>query len=242
MNVLQRQARRNRSAQRPLAVNVISLEAGTIGFDQEAANLVVFIFDLSPDHGDVGDGSGSDPHLFAVQDVLFANLRRPRPHAARIRSEVRFSQSEAAKLFAFLHRGQPCAFLLLGAEGVYRIHHQRRLHTDKRAHAGISAFQFLRDQSIFHVRHAGAAIAVQRGAEESQISHRLYQFAREAPGAVALLNDRYEIVFNEAARRVAHHALVIIQQRVEADEVHTTEFDGWHYVSPHKVSRQRTGN
>src|SRR5208337_1688128 len=41
-----------------------------------------------------------------------------------------------------------------------------------------------------------------------------------------------EVVFNELARRIAHQALVPIQQRVEIDKVHATEFDGWHFVSP----------
>src|SRR6266478_7167624 len=233
-------------------MNVAGRKSRTVGLDQKSAYAIRFIVrfirpsifrtDLGPDHRHVSDRAGGDPHLFAVQDILFAHFLRTCPHAARIRSEVRFSQSEAAELFALLHRGEPGVFLLVRAEGINWIHYQRRLHADKRAHAGISAFQFLRDQSVFHVRHAGAAIAVQRGAEESEIGHRLNEFAREAPGAVALLNDRYEIVFNEAARRIAHQAFVVIQQRVEADEIHTTEFDGWHYVSPHKVSRQRTGN
>ena len=215
-------------------MNVIGLESGTVGFDQKSADLIVLIFDLGPDHGDVGDGARGDPHLLAVQHIFVANFAGAGAHAAGIRSEVGLGQSEAAKLFAFLHRGQPVVFLLVRAEGVNRIHHQRRLHADEGAHAGISAFEFLRDQPVFDVRHAGAAIAVQRCAEESQIGHRLHQFARKAAGAVALLDDRDEIVFDELARRVAHEALVIVEQGVEVDEIHTAEFDGWHYLSPHR--------
>src|ERR1017187_9157991 len=116
-----------------------------------------------------------------------------------------------------------------------------RLHADERAHAGISAFQFLRDQSVFDVRHAGGAVAVERGAEESEIGHRLHQFPREPAGAVAFLDDRNQIVFDELARRGAHQALVVIQQRLEVDEVHTMEFDGRHYVSPHKSQQTANG-
>jgi L-fucose isomerase-like protein len=57
----------------------------------------------------------------------------------------------------------------------------------------------------------------------------------KAAGAVAFLDDGDEIVFDELARGVAHQALVVIEQGVELDEVHTTEFDGRHYVSPHLV-------
>src|SRR5208282_3035181 len=223
-------------------MNVIGLESRTVGLHQKSTNLIAFVFHLRPDHRHIGYGAGRDPHFFAVQYVFFSNFASARPHAARIRSEIWFGQSEAAELFAFLHCGQPGVFLLVSAEGIYRIHHQRRLHADKRTHSGISAFQFLRDQAVFDVRHAGASVAAERGPEESEVSHRLYQFARKPARAVAFLNDRDEIVFDELARRVAHQALVVAQQRVEVDEVHTTEFDRRHYVSPHKLSRQRTGN
>src|SRR6202795_3620977 len=103
-------------------MNVASLESRTVGLDQKSAYAIRFLgtpsvgTNLSPDHRHVGDRAGGDPHLFAVQDILFANLLCARSHAARIRSEVRFSQSEAAELFAFLHRGQPGIFLLVAAE------------------------------------------------------------------------------------------------------------------------------
>ena len=63
-------------------------------------------------------------------------------------AEIRLSQSKAAELLAFLHRGKPGVFLLVAAESVNGIHHQRRLHADKRAHAGVAALQFLRDQPV----------------------------------------------------------------------------------------------
>src|SRR4029077_84590 len=112
------------------------------------------------------------------------------------------------------------------------IHHQRRLHADKAAHARVAAFQFLRHQSVFHIRHARAAVALQVRAEKSQLGHGLDQFARKTPGAVALFDDRDEIVFNELARRIADQTLVVGEQRVEADEVDSTEFDGWHECEP----------
>ena len=220
-------------------MNIVGLESGTVGLDEETANLVVFIFHLGPDHGHVGYRAGSNPHFFAVQDVFFANFAGARPHASGIGTEIRFGESEATQLFAFLHGGQPGVFLLVRAESVDRIHHQRRLHADKRPHARVAALQFLRDQAIFDVRHAGAAVTRKRGAEEAEIGHGLDQFAREAAGAIALFDDRDEVVFNELARRVAHQALVVIQQRVESDEVHTAKFDGWHKVSPQNAARRQ---
>src|SRR5664279_3791583 len=60
-DVLQREAGGDGGAQRPLAVDVGGLEAGGVGGDNEAADAVVFVGDLGPDDGDVGDGAGGDP-------------------------------------------------------------------------------------------------------------------------------------------------------------------------------------
>ena len=72
VDVLQREAAGDGGAQAPLAVDFVGGEAGAIGLDEEAADAIVFVFDLGPDDGDVGDGAGGDPHLFAVEDVLVA--------------------------------------------------------------------------------------------------------------------------------------------------------------------------
>ena len=115
--------------------------------------------------------------------------------------------------------------LFLAAEGIDRIHHQRRLHTDERAHTAVSTLQFLCNQAVFHIRHGCATVALETGAEESQFSHRLHQFAGKAAGAVAVLNDGDEIVFNESTSGIADEALVVSEQRVEFEEIDSPEFD-----------------
>ena len=77
-------------------MDILRGETGSIFFNQESANLVVFVFNFRPDHGDVGDGTGSDPHLLAVEDVFVANFARARLHAAGVRAEARLRQPEAA--------------------------------------------------------------------------------------------------------------------------------------------------
>ncbi len=57
---------------------------------------------------------------------------------------------------------------------------QRGLHADERAHAGVAALQFLHDQAVFDVRHPGAAVAFEAGAEEAEVGHGLDQFAWES--------------------------------------------------------------
>src|SRR5580700_11824048 len=171
-------------------MNVVGLESRAVFFDEEPANLVVLVFHLGPDDGNVGDAAGGDPHLLAVENVFVAHLAGAGSHAAGIGAETGLGESEAAELFALLHGWQPGLLLLFTAEGMDGIHDQRRLHADEAAHAGIATFEFLSYKSVLHVAHAGATIALQRRAEEAEISHGLDQFAREAPGAVALFNDR----------------------------------------------------
>ena len=123
MHILQRKPRCHRSAQRPLAVDVIGFESRKVGLHDEAANFVFLIFQLGPDNGDIGNGSGSDPHLLAIEHVAIANFFAARADAAGIGAEARLGQSEAADFFPFLQRRQPLLFLLVAAEGVNGIHH-----------------------------------------------------------------------------------------------------------------------
>jgi hypothetical protein len=69
-------------------------------------------------------------------------------------------------------------------------------------------------------------ISFQRCAEKAQLAHGLHQFAREAAFAIAALDDRDQVIFNELARGVAHHSLFVGEQSVELDEIYALEFDG----------------
>src|SRR5260221_916315 len=87
--------------------------------------------------------------------------------------------------------------------------------------------------------HAGAAITLQAGAKKAEIGHGLDQFARKSAVAVALLDDRDQIFFNESARGVAHQTLVVGEQGIKLDEIHALELKsghillfGWADVSP----------
>ena len=128
----------------------------------------------------------------------------------------------------FCIAGSHVCFLLFAAEVVDGIHAQARLHADKAAHAGVAALEFLRHQAVLDVAHAGAAVALQRRAEEAELAHGLDQFAWEAAVAVALFDDGNEVVFDELARGVADEALVVGEQGIVLDEIDTAKFDGGH--------------
>ena len=209
-------------------MNIVGGKSRTVRLNQKPANLVVFVFNLGPDDRNIGDGAGSDPHFLAVENIFVADFTGAGQHPSGIRSESGLGKPEAAKLFALLHGRQPSFLLLLAAKFIDRIHAKRRLHADEAAHAGVAAFEFLRHQSVFDIAHASAAVAFERRAEESEIGHGLDQFARKAPGAVALLDDGNKVVLNELASGVANQAFFFGEQRIELDEIHTAKFDGRH--------------
>jgi hypothetical protein len=84
----------------------------------------------------------------------------------------------------------------------------------------------LTNQTVFDVGHSGATVAFEAGAVKAEVSHGLDQFAREPPGAIALLDDGNQIVFDEFAGRIADQPLVVAEQRVEPDEVNSSELEG----------------
>ncbi len=101
-------------------------------------------------------------------------------------------------------RRQPAQLLFLAAEGQDRVHHQRALHADEAAQSGVGPFQLLHDQPVLHVAHAGAAVAFQIRAEESQPAHFRDQLAGEAGVAEAIAHQRQGPLVHELARGLAH--------------------------------------
>ncbi len=187
--------------------------------------MIVFVFDFGPDHGDVGDVAGGDPHFFAVEDVFVAGFARGGGHAAGVRAEAGLGQPEAAELFAGGEGRKPGVLLLVGAEGVDGIHDQRGLDADEAAQAGVAAFEFLHHEAVFDVGHAGAAIAFEVGAEEAQFAHDGHQFARKALGAETLLDDGDEVVFDEVAGCAADEQLIFTEAGIEMEKIETLKFE-----------------
>ena len=101
------------------------------------------------------------------------------------------------------------ASLRLGAIGIDRIHHQRRLHRHRRAVSGIDALELARDQSIGDVAETRAAILFRNGGPKQPELAHLGQHA----GIVCFVakrfdHARHQIALRKPARGVAHHALV----------------------------------
>src|SRR5712691_11903461 len=107
-------------------------------------------------------------------------------HAAGIRSEIGFGQTEAANLFAGGEFRDPEVLLLLRAVAVDREHHQSRLHGGERAKTGIAAFELLHDQAVGDVvqpraganRHATAMDHTQLSSSYTCVCNRAPASAR----------------------------------------------------------------
>ena len=101
------------------------------------------------------------------------------------------------------------------------IHHQRALDRNEAAQPRIAAFELLHDLAVGHVGHAGAAIAMQIGAEKPQLRHLRHEVQREGGFAIVLLHDGKNFAIDKFARRLAHKTLVIVQQGIDFQEVDT---------------------
>ena len=165
-------------------------------------------------------------HIFSPLRMYSSpDFARGGGHAAGVGAEAGLGEAEAAELFAAGESGEPGVFLLVGAEGVDGVHDERGLHADEAAEAGVAAFEFLHHQAVFDVGHAGASVALEVGAEEAELAHDGNQFAREALGAKAFLDDGDEVVFDEVARGATDEEFFFIEAGIEMEKVEALEFE-----------------
>jgi hypothetical protein len=149
----------------PIFVGGETLETA---LDDKAANDAL---ELGPDNGEVRNGGVGDPVFAAVQPIAAVDRLGLRLHRGGIGAAVGFGQAETADQFAGRHPGQEPHLLLLGAEGIDRIHGQRRLDAHGRPVPRIDRLDLARDQAIGHVADARAAVLFgQHGAEKAHLA------------------------------------------------------------------------
>jgi hypothetical protein len=153
-------------AERQLAPDLGGLEPLHAPLDQEAVDLVVH---LAPDDGDVGKRRVGDPHLVPIEDPTVALLHRPGLHPARVRAEVGLGEAEAADELGLLELREKPVLLRLAPEGVDRVHHEATLDGGEAADARVAPLQLLHAEAVGDAVHAGAAVALDRGAQEAHV-------------------------------------------------------------------------
>ncbi len=193
-------------------------EAGGALLDQEAADAAL---GARPDHRHVGDGAVGDPLLGAVEHPLVAVAAGGGAHAARVGAEVGLGEPEAADRLAGREGRDPAVLLLLRAEGVDRVHDQRALHRDEAAQPGVAALQLLHDEAVGDVVEARQPVLVDRGAEQVELGHLRHELDGEARLAMALLDDRLDLVVDEGPHGVADELLLVVEKTVDVQEINS---------------------
>ena len=105
------------------------------------------------------------------------------------------------------------------------VHAEAALHRDETAERGVSALELLHDQAVFDIAQAGAAVAMEIGPEEAEVSDRTGQLVGKSAVAEVLRDLRNELVLDELTRCLANEQLFLAQQRIEIHEVNAFEFE-----------------
>ncbi len=201
-------------------MDIGSRKAGRASLHQKAADAV---FRPRPDNSDVRQRSVGDPGLLTIQDPVRSVADGTGPHRRRIRPEIRFGQPEAADRSSRLQFGQPSGFLFVRSVLEDRVHHERALHGDEAAQAGIAALDLLHDEPVFHIAHAGAAVALEIRAQESELSHFGNQFSWKPAFAETIPNYRRDSFVDKPPGRLPHHEFLLGELRIDQKVIHAAE-------------------
>jgi len=198
-------------------VNVVGLEAGPVGFDEEAADFVVFVSTLAQmtaTSAIVPDVITSSRHSARFFPDLRARVLHP---AGWNRSRV--PSIEAAKLIALLHGWQQvffCSSLQRCKSDTSRapdctLTNERTPESPARVPASSGRTRRCPSQR---------SRSLQGRAKKPSSAIGLDQFAWEASCPIAFLDDRDEIVLDELARRIANQAFLVAEEGVEIDKIY----------------------
>ena len=93
------------------------------------------------------------------------------------------------------------------------------MHAAGGTERGVDALEFAHDQAVGDVADAGAAVTLERRAEEAEFAHLAHHFAVEGFVAVPVADARREFFLRVLARGVADHPLFFGQLRFDQQRV-----------------------
>ena len=228
-------------AQRELALDLGRGEALVAALDDEAADFVLALFvrQLGPDHEHLRDGRVGDPHLRAVQHEAAIHAFRAGFHAARIRPGIGLGQAEGADPFAAGEFGQVFLAVRLGAVGVDRPHDERRLYGEGRAIGGIHPFHFPRDQAVGNIGNAGAAVALEGGAEQTEFACLGHHLGEKLLVPVAFQHPGHELFLAVGPCGIPNKALFFRQAFLQQQRIFPPELGPSDFLRPGSCLRFR---
>ena len=114
---------------------------------------------------------------------------------------------------------QPPLLLLLRAPAPDRVHRERALDRDGAAHARVARLELEARQPVGDGARAGEAVAVEVHAVQAELAQLREQLARQDALLEPLADLRQHLLAHERAHGVADGPLLVVEQRVDREEV-----------------------
>src|SRR5215218_9131914 len=211
----------HRSAQRELPLHLGRRESRHPLLDEEAVDGA--LVRACPHNRDIGNCPVRDPHLCAIEDPVGAVAAGVRSHRSWIRARIRLGQPEATNRVSLVHRRQPPLLLFLRAPPPDREHRERALHRAEAADSGVARLELHAREPVGDGTCAGEPVAVQVHAEEAELRELLRQLAGEDRGLEPVADLGQDALAHELPHGVADRPLLVVQQRVDREEVTRVE-------------------
>src|SRR5205823_12331863 len=199
-----------------LVGNVAGGRTSAVALDDEAGNAVGA---ASPDDGQMGDLRVGDPELAPGDGPALLRAHRARVHRAGIAAVLRLGEAEAANHLSGGHLRQPLLLLRLGPVAPDGVHREAGLHGDEGAQAGVARLQLVASEPVRRAPHARAPIALEVGAEQSELRQLRDELGAEAARLVILDDARHAPVLDEPAHAASHNLFVYVEERVPGDQL-----------------------
>ena len=215
-NVGERELGGARRTQRKLVLDDARLEAVGALLDEKRRDAAV---GCGPNDGDVRKRAVRDPELAAVDSPVAAAAPRVSAHAPGSEPPCASVSAKHPSFGAARELAAAIATLLVGAEREDAAHYEAALHGHAAANAAVAALELLADETVRRVAQAGAAVVVQRRAEQTELGEPRHELDGKTFGGEAVGDERRDFAIDEARNRVADQPLVVAEQRSDVEEI-----------------------
>lgn len=203
---------------------VLDGRGGEAGLDlgslhEEASDLAV---ELTPHNHEVGDGRVCDPVLGTGEHehALLGRMGLGHGlHGAGVGAVVGLSEAETADELTRCETGQESILLFLGAKLLDGMHDEGRLDRHGGSVAGVDSLNLSGDETVGNRGHARASVALDGGAEKTNLTHLLHDVSVKVLGSVALENLGVELGLAKVSSSISHGDLLLGEQGVELERV-----------------------